>query len=129
MARKQPQFKQTHLQHNLDRWFALRRKIFVYHYECQPEIDPQWRDLSTTGCCYRGWIMMANCHRGEIWTYPTQKHLMLVQMLVPRDTLINAADWQRLKQESRRDNRKWQREIQGLIKSNAQTHTWWGEER
>jgi hypothetical protein len=73
--------------------------------------------------------MMANCHRGEIWTYPTQKHLMLVQMLVARDTLINAADWQRLKQESRRDNRKWQREIRGLIKSNAQTHTWWGEER
>jgi len=131
MARKQPQFKQTHQQHNLDRWFSERQRVFVYHYLYQPQFGPpyQWQDLSGTHCQYRGWLHLSNWHRGEIWTYPTQKHLMLVQMLVPRDSMITRADWQRTKKENQQKDRQWQQEIRSLIKKNRETYTWWGEER
>jgi len=129
MARKQPQFQPVHLQHSLDRWFTDRQRVFVYHYISQPKIDPEWKDLTTTGCRYRGWAILSNFHRGEIWTYPTQKHLMMVQMLVTRDMLITTADWQRLKRESQQRNRRWEQEIRSLIKKHGETYTWWGEER
>jgi hypothetical protein len=129
MARKRARFEQAHLQHNLERWFTARQRIFVYHYINHPEIDAAWRDLATTGCCYRGWSMLSNFHRGEIWTYPTQKHFMLVQMLVTRDTLITRADWRRLKKENQQKDRQWQQEIRTLIKKHGETYTWWGEER
>jgi hypothetical protein len=73
--------------------------------------------------------MLSNFHRGEIWTYPTQKHLMLVQMLVSKDSMITRADWQRIKKEDQQKDRQWQQEIRALTKKNRETYTWWGEER
>jgi len=129
ITRKQPQFQPVHLQHSLDRWFTDRQRVFVYHYISQPKIDSEWKDLSTTGCRYRGWAVLSNFHRGESWTYPTQKHLMMVQMLVTRDMLITTDDWKRLKRESQQRNRRWEQEIRSLIKKHGETYTWWGEER
>lgn len=129
MAHQRPCFRQTHLQHNLDRWFRERQRVFVYHYINQPETDPQWRDLTTTGCKYKGWAILSNFHRGEIWTYPSQKHFMMVQMLVTRDMLITTADWKRMIKESRSKDRRWQQEIRTLIKKHHEVYTWWGEER
>ena len=118
-----------HLQHSLDRWFTDRQRVFVYHYRSQPEIDPEWQDLSSTGCSYKGWAILSNFHRGEIWTYPSQKNLMMVQMLVTRDMLITVSDWKQLKKESRQRDRRWQQEIRSLIKKHGETYTWWGQER
>lgn len=129
MVQKRPRFEQVYLQHSLDRWFTERQRVFVYHYINQPEIDPQWKDLTTTGCLYRGWAILSNFHRGEIWTYPSQKHLIMVQMLVTRDMLITVADWKRLKKESRLKDRQWQQEIRHLMKKHSETYTWWGEEK
>lgn len=129
MARRQPRFEQVHLQHSLDRWFTDRQRVFVYHYRSQPEIDPEWQDLSSTGCSYKGWAILSNFHRGEIWTYPSQKNLMMVQMLVTRDMLITVSDWKQLKKESRQRDRRWQQEIRSLIKKHGETYTWWGQER
>ena len=129
MARRQPRFQQVYLQHSLEQWFRDRQRVFVYHYRSQPKVDANWRDLSATGCRYRGWAVLGNFHRGEIWTYPTQKHLTVVQMLVSRDQLITVADWQRTIKESRQKERQWQREIRSLIHKHGETYRWWGEER
>jgi len=103
----------------------------MYHYLYQPQFGPpnQWQDLAGTHCQYRGWLHLSNWHRGEIWTYPTQKHLMMVQMLVTRDMLITTADWKRLKKESQQRNRRWEQEIRSLMKKHGETYTWWGEDR
>ena len=129
MAKQQVRYERAYLQHSLNRWFKDRQRVFVYHYINQPKTDPQWQNLAPTGCRYRGWTVLSNFHRGEIWTYPTQKHLMLVQMLVTRDMLIMGADWKRLMKESRQKDRQWQQEIRHLMKKHSETYTWWGEER
>ena len=129
MAKRQARYERVYLQHNLDNWFKDRQRVFVYHYINQPNTDPEWKDLAATGCRYRGWAVLSNFHRGEIWTYPTQKHLMLVQMLVTRDMLIMGTDWKRLMKESRQKDRQWQQEIRHLIKKHGETYTWWGEEK
>lgn len=114
-----------------DAWFRQRQRLFVYHYLHQPPFgaNKQWQDLSVTHCQYRGWIHLSNFHRGEIWTYPTQKHLTMVQMLVSRDQLITVSDWKRMSRESRQKDRQWQREIRSLIRKHGETYRWWGEER
>jgi hypothetical protein len=103
----------------------------MYHYLYQPQFGPpeQWQDLAGTHCQYRGWLHLSNWHRGEIWTYPTQKHLMLVQMLVTKDSMITRADWQRIKKEDQQKDRQWQQDIRALTKKNRETYTRWGEER
>jgi len=114
-----------------DTWFHQRQRVFMYHYLYQPQFGPpeQWQDLAGTHCQYRGWLHLSNWHRGEIWTYPTQKHLMLVQMLVTKDSMITRADWQRIKKEDQQKDRQWQQDIRALTKKNRETYTWWGEER
>jgi hypothetical protein len=103
----------------------------MYHYLYQPQFGPpqQWQDLAGTHCQYRGWLHLGNWHRGEIWTYPTQKHLMLVQMLVTKDSMITRSDCQRIKKEDQQKDQQWQQEIRALTKKNRETYTWWGEER
>lgn len=129
MARKQPRFEQVYLQHSLDRWFTNRQRVFVYHYVSQPEIDPLWQDLTTTGCRYHGWAVLGDFHRGEIWTYPSRKHLTMVQMLVTRDQLITPQDWTCMKKERRDRDLKYRKQIRALIKKHGSTYTWWGQEK
>ena len=129
MANTRKRYHTVYLQHSLDRWFRDRQRVFVYHYTNQPKVDPQWRDLAVTGCRYHGWAVMSNFHRGEIWTYPSQKHLTMVQILVPRDQLITTLDWKRLKRQSTENNRRWQQEIRNLMKKHGETFTWWSDGR
>lgn len=129
MACEQRRFGQVYLQHRLDRWFADRRRVFVYHYISQPETDLQWRDLATTGCRYRGWTMLSNFHRGEIWTYPAQKHLTMVQMLVSRDSLILRKDWQQIMRDKIRKEREYLRQMRRAIKHHGEQFAWWDDER
>ena len=129
MARSRPRYETVYLQHSLDRWFTERQRVFVYHYVNKPEVDAAWKDISSTGCRYQGWTVMSNFHRGEIWTYPTQKHLLLVQMLITRDQLITRNDWQRIKAEHRARTRQWDRELQGLIARYGAQYTWWEQEK
>jgi hypothetical protein len=124
-------YSQSRLITQPDPWFRQRQRVFMYHYLYQPQFGPpvQWQDLAGTHCQYRGWLHLSNWHRGEIWTYPTQKHFMLVQMLVTKDSMITRADWQRIKKEDQQKDQQWQQQIRALTKKNRETYTWWGEER
>ena len=110
-----------------DLWFRQRQRLFVYHYLYQPQFGPpsQWQDLSGTHCQYRGWLHLSNFHRGELWTYPTSKHLMLVKMLVSRDRLILREDWRQLMREKVRSERMHRDQIRRAAKHYGEQYTWW----
>ena len=114
-----------------DLWFRQRQRLFVYHYLYQPQFGAprQWQDLSGTHCQYRGWLHLSNFHRGELWTYPTSKHLMLVKMLVSRDRLILREDWRQLMREKVRNERMHRDQIRRAVKHYGEQYTWWDDNK
>lgn len=67
-------------------WFKKRTRCFLYHYavdECGEPINDRWQNLNKIpGCCYHGWIRLTDRTRGELWTFKSNKHRMLIQMQV-----------------------------------------------
>ena len=114
-----------------DAWFRQRHRLFVYHYLHQPQFgaNKQWQDLSGTHCQYRGWIHLSNFHRGELWTYATSKHLMLVKMLVSRDNLILREDWQQIMRDKVRRERMYREQIRQISKRTGEIYTWWHDNK
>lgn len=114
-----------------DLWFQRRQRLFIYHYLYQPQFGAprQWQDLAGTHCQYRGWVHLSNWPRGEIWTYPTQKHLMLVKMQVCRDDLIMREDWQKIMRDKVRREREHRRQLDRLTKHHGEQYTWWSPDR
>ena len=124
-------YSQSKLITQPDPWFRQRQRLFVYHYLYQPQFGapPQWQDLSGTHCQYRGWLHLSNYHRGELWTYPTSKHLMLVKMLVSRDRLILREDWRQLMREKVRSERMHRDQIRRAAKHYGEQYTWWDDNK
>jgi hypothetical protein len=114
-----------------DLWFRRRRRLFIYHYLYQPQFGSprQWQDLSGTHCQYRGWLHLSNWHRGEIWTYPTQKHLMLAKMLVNRENLMLREDWQQIMRDKVRRERRHREQIRKISKRTDEIYTWWHDDK
>ena len=124
-------YSQSRLITQPDTWFRQRQRVFMYHYLYQPQFGPpeQWQDLAGTHCRYRGWLHLSNFHRGELWTYPTSKHLMLVKMLVSRDRLILREDWRQLMREKVRSERMHRDQIRRAAKHYGEQYTWWGDNK
>lgn len=114
-----------------DLWFRKRQRLFIYHYLYQPQFGPprQWQDLAGTHCQYRGWVNLTNFHRGELWTYPSSKHLMLVKMQVSRDALIMREDWQHIMRDKVRREREYRQQIKRVINHHGEQYTWWSQDR
>jgi hypothetical protein len=103
----------------------------MYHYLYQPQFGPpnEWQDLSGTHCQYRGWLHLSNFHRGEIWTYPSGKHLMLVKMQVSGDNLMMREDWQKIMRDKVRREREYRKQIGRAAKHYGEQYTWWSPDR
>jgi hypothetical protein len=114
-----------------DLWFRRRQRLFMYHYLYQPQFGPpnEWQDLSGTHCQYRGWLHLSNFHRGEIWTYPSGKHLMLVKMQVSGDNLMMREDWQKIMRDKVRREREYRKQIGRAAKHYGEQYTWWSPDR
>ncbi len=123
----QSRYSQSRLIAEPDLWFRMRQRLFIYHYLYQPQFGPppQWQDLAGTHCRYRGWLQLSNFHRGELWTYPTSKHLMLVKMQVSREDLILREDWQQIMRDKVRREREYRQQIKRVIKHHGEDHRHW----
>ena len=124
-------YSQSKLIAQPDLWFRRRQRLFIYHYLYQPQFGAprRWQDLAGTHCQYRGWLHLSNFHRGEIWTYPTSKHLMLVKMQVSRDQLLLHEDWRQLMREKVRRERMYRDQIRRMVKHHGEQYTWWDDNK
>jgi hypothetical protein len=107
-----------HLENNIDRWFRARERIFLYHYRSDPTVDERWRDLSPLGCRYVGWLPLNSFTRGEIWLYPTQRHKIMIQMMVSSDQLV----WKKEFMSMRRERTKRSKEYAHQMRLLRQKH-------
>jgi flavin-dependent dehydrogenase len=95
----------------MNRWFRARERVFLYHYQTYPQVDEQWQDLALTGCRYVAWVPLNHQTRGEIWLYPTQRHKVMIQMVVPANNLIWKKDFLSLLREKNKRSREYARQM------------------
>ncbi len=116
---KDNRYSFRYLKDNVDHWFRRRQRVFVYHYRSEPQVDPQWQDLSRTGCRYVGWLPLNHQTRGEIWLYPTQRHKMVVQMIVCAQHIIWKKDFLIMRRENNKRGREYARQMRQLQKKHG----------
>ena len=111
-------FSKNYIKHDVNRWFDNRERVFLYHYINDP-LYPEWKDLSSTGCRYIGWVPLDYRTRGEIWLYPTNKHRTVVQMIVPPEHLLWKKQFMKMRRERRKHDQKYVNEIQRMIRNSS----------
>jgi len=116
---KKNRFSLDFLRQDTPRWFETRKRVFLYHYVSEPQVDPEWRDLSTTGCRYVGWVLLDYKTRAEIWLYPSEKHRTLVQMIVQPKNLMWKKQFLALQRERRKHDQQYVDKINQIIRSNS----------
>jgi len=87
-------------------WFDKRVRCFLYYYPIDhfDKADKeQWCNLNTiAGCRYHGWLTLSDRFRGELWTYKTDKHKMILQMQICSKQLMFKEQFCKLQKELKR---------------------------
>jgi len=77
---------------NVQRWFKQRTRCFLYYYNVdnwENPLENEWQNLNKLfGCSYHGWIKLSDRIRGELWTFKTNKHRVLLQMQISSNQLM-----------------------------------------
>ena len=110
-----------YLTSNVHRWFNDRERIFIYHYISDP-LCTGWKDLSSTGCRYVGWLPLDHRTRGEIWLYPTMKHRTVIQMSVTPEHLMWKKQFLRRHRERKKHDKDHVAQIQQMMRNNSKYH-------
>ena len=102
-----PRVCYTHktLKRDVNSWFKKRSRCFLYHYPVDDfgnPVEEHWQNLNKIpGCCFHGWVRLADRVRGELWTFKTAKHRMLIQMQVDPKQLMFKEHFEYVQKELR----------------------------